>query len=498
MAQFHVYDHYYLYLFKLQLVEKENVPIRRTGRERKKIDYCEESPVPDKKSSEKSKDSSKLEKQALQNSKKNKTQKQSEDSGTVKSRGKLKGNKNNKTADSVDLNEQKDLQDEGTQKPDKRSKQSAKEEKKKKEKKIDKVVESEVESKKGGEPEMDLNCQPTQSTTKKKPDKKQPKNKKKKYKTKCLEEDEIKPKEPIKSNKEVPEEEAGIDDVNDSVVLDCTLNGTREESVVLTKSKRKEKSRANNTYTLETENQETPVSSTKSRRTQENVSTSPLIRNSRRTPGKQANTPSSPVVRISRLAPENISRLQTTPSSSPTVETGRRPENVGDTQATPSNAPVQNARRTPGKFDTSSPLVQKSGQTPVNVDQAQTTPSSQVIGSTRQTPGTDSRLQETPSSASRVSQVLGCIRKESLSRSNTPRSGHCDCADRMTQVYEILELVTDQLTDLKTEMESVKVCVSNDKLFKTFFINSLQNIYFFIRVTSKTFIFERYLYKLKI
>ncbi|XP_063442644.1 uncharacterized protein LOC134722941 [Mytilus trossulus] len=74
---------------------------------------------------------------------------------------------------------------------------------------------------------------------------------------------------------------------------------------------------------------------------------------------------------------------------------------------------------------------------------------------TRNTPKSDRNTkQNTSSVAKRMSEVLGSIRKESVG--GTPKSGHCACGDMMTEINEILELVTEQLTDLKSEMENVK------------------------------------------
>ena len=64
--------------------------------------------------------------------------------------------------------------------------------------------------------------------------------------------------------------------------------------------------------------------------------------------------------------------------------------------------------------------------------------------------------QNTPSSEIRVQQV-----KENLRNSlcgNTPtNSGQADYSYQMSQVFEVLELVTEQLKDLKAEMETTKV-----------------------------------------
>lgn len=76
----------------------------------------------------------------------------------------------------------------------------------------------------------------------------------------------------------------------------------------------------------------------------------------------------------------------------------------------------------------------------------------------RNTPNSDRNTkQNTSSVAKRMSEVLGSIRKESVGSGNTPKLGHCACGDMMTEINEILELVTEQLTDLKSEMENVKV-----------------------------------------
>ncbi|CAC5398735.1 unnamed protein product [Mytilus coruscus] len=75
---------------------------------------------------------------------------------------------------------------------------------------------------------------------------------------------------------------------------------------------------------------------------------------------------------------------------------------------------------------------------------------------TRSTPNSDRNTkQNTSSVAKRMSEVLGSIRKESVG-GNTPKSAHCACGDMMSEINEILELVTEQLTDLKSEMETVK------------------------------------------
>ncbi|VDI31400.1 Hypothetical predicted protein [Mytilus galloprovincialis] len=74
----------------------------------------------------------------------------------------------------------------------------------------------------------------------------------------------------------------------------------------------------------------------------------------------------------------------------------------------------------------------------------------------RNTPNSDRNTKHNTSSvAKRMSEVLGSIRKESVG-GNTPKSGHCACGNMMTEINEILELVTEQLTDLKSEMENVK------------------------------------------
>lgn len=424
----------------LQTEDKENVPSRRTGREKKKVDYCEESPI--KKSAAKKKEPVGLEKQALQNARKNNTQTIVEQSVATKSKGKQKVNTNvSEVEEKTELKNEKDT----NKRPGKQTKRVGKAEKKEKPGQNDKKKETEVEDVKESELDIDLDAQIHRQNTKEKPEKKQPKDRKKKGKTNKQEENDV----DVTAQTKAPL----INDETSSALTDTEVDEKKDDQKAI-KNNRKQKTRANNTYTLENDTPTTPVSSAKrNRKLQEDTPSSPSVRTSHRTPGKHTSTPSSPAVRHSsrtRTPLRHSSAMHcnnnSIQSSSPCPETPTVPQTPKEIELPPvsqSESPQE---------------AQTVGQTPGDIERSAVTPSCVHATSERQTPSAVSGLQKTPSSASRVSQVIGNMRKESLSRSNTPRSGHCDCADRMTQVYEILELITDQLADLKSEMETVKVC----------------------------------------